>query len=221
MAGAAAATAIAVTLWLFGARVAPFFLRVIANIDALGPFAPLAFVGVYAVAVVSLIPASLLTIMGGAIFGLARGVALSLIGAVAGSTIAFLLGRHVFRRVLERQLERMPRVAAIDRAVSAQGRRLVFFLRLSPVVPFNVLNYALGLTTITITDFLVASVGMLPGAVLYSYAGKVTGEALAAAGEAQVPHDASYYVLLALGLGATLVATRVVTRAARRALRDV
>jgi uncharacterized membrane protein YdjX (TVP38/TMEM64 family) len=70
-----------------------------------------------------------------------------------GSTVAFLLGRYVARRVIERKLATMPRYAAIDRAVSAQGRRIVFLLRLSPIVPFNFLNYALGVTRISIKDF--------------------------------------------------------------------
>jgi uncharacterized membrane protein YdjX (TVP38/TMEM64 family) len=115
----------------------------------------------------------------------------------------------------------MPRFAAVERAVSTQGRRIVFFLRLSPLVPFNFLNYALGLTTISLTDFLVASVGMIPGTMVYAYGGKVTGEALALAGQAEVPKNASYYVLLLAGLAATVAATTVVTRTARRALRDV
>jgi len=83
------------------------------------------------------------------------------------------------------------------------------------------LNYALGLTTISLTDFVVASAGMIPGTIVYAYGGKVTGEALALAGQAQVPRNASYYMLLLAGLAATVAATTVVTRAARRALRDV
>ncbi len=83
------------------------------------------------------------------------------------------------------------------------------------------MNYALGLTTISLADFLVASVGMIPGTIVYTYAGKVTGEALALAGQAQVPKNASYYALLLGGLAATVAATAVATRTARRALRDV
>ena len=75
----------------------------------------------------------------------------------------------------------MPRFAAIERAVSARGRRIVFLLRLSPLIPFNFLNYALGLTTISLWDFTVAALGMIPSTILYAYAGKVTGEALALA----------------------------------------
>jgi uncharacterized membrane protein YdjX (TVP38/TMEM64 family) len=115
----------------------------------------------------------------------------------------------------------MPRFVAIERAVSARGRRIVFLLRLSPVVPFNFLNYALGLTTISVWDFVIASLGTVPGAFVYSYAGKVTGEALALAGKAEVPKNASYYAFLLGGLAATLAATTVVTRTARRALQDV
>src|SRR5258708_11841583 len=87
----------------------------------------------------------------------------------------------------------MPRFVAIERAVSARGRRIVFLLRLSPVVPFNFLNYALGLTTISVWDFVLASLGTVPGAFVYAYAGKVTGEALALAGQAPVPTKPAYY----------------------------
>ena len=97
----------------------------------------------------------------------------------------------------------------------------MFLLRLSPVAPFNVLNYALGLTTISLADFALASIGMVPGTVVYAYFGKVTGEALILAGQTQMPHDASYYAMLLAGLVATVAATAVVARTARRALRDV
>jgi uncharacterized membrane protein YdjX (TVP38/TMEM64 family) len=171
--------------------------------------------------VLALVPASPMTIAGGALFGVLRGALYSLTGAVLGATIAFLLGRHVARRAIARRLERLPRFAAVDRAVAAQGRRIVFLLRLSPVVPFNFLNYALGLTTISLGDFLVASVGMVPGALMYAYTGRVSGEALALAGKAQAPRDASYYAMLVAGLAATIAATLLVTRTAQRALRDV
>jgi len=210
----------AMALWWAGRELAPRLLTIIAGIRGMHA-APVAFILIYAVAVIALIPASLLTIAGGAVFGIARGSIYALIGATLGSTAAFLLGRHAFRRVVARRLASMPRVAAVERAVSAQGRRIVFLLRLSPVVPFNVLNYALGLTTISVWDFLIASTGTIPGAIVYAYAGHVTGEALALAGQAQVEKNASYYAFLLGGLVATLAATMVVTRTAHRALRDV
>lgn len=188
---------------------------------ATAPLPPLPFVLIYAAAVVALVPGSLLTLAGGAIFGLVEGVAYALGGALLGSTAAFLLGRHVARRIVARRLDAMPRFAAIDRAVCTQGRRLVFLLRLSPVVPFNFLNYALGLTTLSVWDFLLASSGMVPSTLVYAYAGKVTREALALAGQARLARDTSYYAVLLGGLAATVVATTLVTRTARRALRDV
>jgi uncharacterized membrane protein YdjX (TVP38/TMEM64 family) len=210
----AAIVAVGLLLWWAGRSLAPYLLSV-------GPAAPIAFILIYALAVVALIPASLLTIAGGAVFGLLPGVAYALIGATLGSTAAFLLGRHVARRLVAARLAAMPRFVAIERAVSARGRRIVLLLRLSPVVPFNFLNYALGLTTISVWDFVFASLGTVPGAFVYAYAGKVTGEALALAGKAEVPKDASYYAFLVGGLVATLAATTVVTRTARRALQDV
>jgi uncharacterized membrane protein YdjX (TVP38/TMEM64 family) len=196
-------------------------LGVIVDVRQWGLGAPVAFMLIYAVSVVALVPASVLTMAGGAVFGLVRGAAFSFGGALLGSTVAFLLGRYVVCRAIERKLATMPRFAAIDRAVSAQGRRIVFLLRLSPIVPFNFLNYALGVTRISIKDFVIASAGTLPGAVMYAYAGKVTGEALALAGQAELPKNASYYAILVAGLAATLAATTVITRTARRALRDV
>jgi uncharacterized membrane protein YdjX (TVP38/TMEM64 family) len=212
---------IALTFWWAGREIAPRLLAIVAGIQSLGAAAPIAFILIYAVAVVALIPASVLTIAAGAVFGLVNGALFALAGATLGSTAAFLLGRHAFRAMVARRLQRMPRFAAVERAVSAKGRRIVFLLRLSPLVPFNVLNYAMGLTTISLADFLMASAGMIPGTLVYTYAGKVTGEALAIAGKAQVPKDASYYAVLLGGLVATVAATFVVTRTARRALRDV
>ena len=204
-----------------GNNTVEYFLQAIANVGSYGPIAPIAFILIYAVAVVAFVPGAPMTIAGGALFGVLRGALYAVIGAAIGSTVAFLLGRYVARRAIERRLARMPRVAAIDRAVCARGRRIVMLLRLSPLVPFNFLNYALGLTTISASDFLLASFGMIPGAFMYAYVGKLAGEAVALAGAARVPRDASYYAMLAVGMAATVAATALVARTAQRALRDV
>lgn len=213
--------AIALLVMLSGRWAAPHMLGLLRDVRHWGVIAPIAFVVLYAASVVAFIPASLLTIAGGALFGLVRGTVYSLAGAVLGSTLAFLLGRHVARRLVERRLATMPRFGAIDRAVAARGWRIVFLLRLSPIVPFNFLNYALGVTKISGRNFVAASIGMIPGAVMYAYAGKVTGEALALAGQAELRRDTSYYAILVAGLAATLAATAVIAMTARRALRDV
>jgi uncharacterized membrane protein YdjX (TVP38/TMEM64 family) len=217
----AAAIAVAGIAWLASRSIAPRLFALITSIDNSGPAAPLAFIGIYAVAIVALVPSTVLTIAAGALFGIVQGVLYSLVGATIGSTCAFLLGRHAARAFVQRRMAAAPRLAAVERAAAAQGRRIVFLLRLSPIVPFNFLNYALGLTTISVWDFMVAGLGSIPGEIMYAYWGRVGGEALALAEQAEVPKSGSYYAFLAAGLVATLVATALVTRTARRALRDV
>jgi uncharacterized membrane protein YdjX (TVP38/TMEM64 family) len=217
----AALGAVALIVWWSGRSLTPYIITIAQDIDRFGRAAPIAFIAIYAVAIVALVPATILTLIAGAVFGVVRGVAYAFVGATIGTTAAFLLGRHAARPIVERWLHAAPRFVAVDRAVSAQGRRIVFLLRLSPIMPFNLLNYALGLTTISVWDFVIAGAGSLPSEFLAAYAGRVTGEALALAEQAEVPKNASYYAVLLGGLAATVAATLLVTRTARRALRDV
>ena len=189
-------------------------------VNGLGVWGPLVFILGYAVGAVAFVPGSLLTLAAGAIFGLAQGVIYVFVAAVLGSSAAFLVSRYVARQAVERRLASNPRFAAIDRAVGAQGRKIVFLLRLSPVFPFNLLNYGLGLTKVRFVDYVIASVGMLPGTLLYVYYGKLAGDVAALAGGAAPQKDAGYYTVLILGLVATIVVTTIVTRTARRALKE-
>lgn len=190
-------------------------------VQGLGAWGPLAFIAGYVVATVAFIPGSLLTLAAGAIFGVPRGVAYVLAGATLGSIAAFLVSRYVARRAIERRVAGNARFAAIDQAIGAQGRRIVLLLRLSPVVPFTLLNYALGLTQVRLADYATASVGMLPGTLLYVYYGKLAGDLAALAGGAAPPRGPEYYAVLGLGLAATIAVTTIVTRTARRALDGV
>jgi uncharacterized membrane protein YdjX (TVP38/TMEM64 family) len=184
-----------------------------------GAWGPVAFVAGYALATVAFVPGSLLTLAAGAIFGLVRGTLYVLAAATLGAALAFLVARYAARPWVEKRLAASPRFAAIDRAIGAQGRRIVFLLRLSPAVPFNLLNYALGLTRVSFPDALLASIGMLPGTLLYVYYGKLAGEVAALAGGAPAAAKGpGYYAVLALGLVATIAVTTIVTRIARRAL---
>jgi len=189
-------------------------------VDGLGVFGPLVFIAGYAVAVVAFVPASLLTLAAGAVFGIGAGTAWVFVAAVLGSALAFLVSRYVARSAVEQRVAGDARFAAIDRAIGAQGRRIVFLLRLSPVFPFNLLNYALGLTSVRFADYLVASLGMLPGTLLYVYTGKTIGDVASLAGGAAPERGASHYALLGVGLLATAVVTVLVTRIARRALEE-
>jgi len=190
-------------------------------VDSLGVWGPVVFVVGYAVAVVAFVPASLLTLAAGAIFGITKGVVVVFVAAVLGSAAAFLVSRYLAREAIEHRIAGNQRFAAIDRAVGAQGLKIVFLLRLSPVFPFTLLNYALGLTRVSFAVYLVASIGMLPATLLYVYYGKLAGDVAALAGGAAVAKGTGYYAVLAIGLLATLAVTAVVTRTARRALQDV
>jgi uncharacterized membrane protein YdjX (TVP38/TMEM64 family) len=209
-----------VGIWLAGSRLGGVVAAAARGIEDLGPWAPAAFVAGYVLATVALLPGSVLTLAGGALFGLARGTVYVFAGATLGACLAFLVSRHLARRVVERRLAGSPRFAAIDGAVAREGRKIVFLLRLSPLFPFNLLNYALGLTRVRFRDYLVACLGMLPGTLLYVYYGKVAGDVARVAAGVRVPHDAAYWALLTLGLLATIAATAVVTRSARRALQE-
>lgn len=209
-----------VLLLLLGREAGAALPGFAAWIEQLGALAPLVFIAGYALAVVALVPGSLLTVAAGAIFGLAEGTLYVLIAATLGAAVAFLLARYLARPLVERRLAGNPRFAAIDRAVGRQGRRIVFLLRLSPVFPFNVLNYALGLTGVRFSDYLLACIGMLPGTLLYVYYGRLAGEVAVLAAGAEVERGPGYYSLLVLGLVATIAVTALVTRVARRALRD-
>ena len=190
-------------------------------VKGLGVWGPIAFIAGYVVAAVLFIPGSLLTLAGGAIFGLTKGVMIVFLAAVLGSSAAFLVSRYVARSSVERRLAGNARFAAIDRAVGAQGRKIVFLLRLSPVFPFTLLNYGLGLTNVRFVDYVIASIGMLPGTLLYVYYGKVIGDVAALAGGTAMEKGPADYAILILGLAATIVVTTIVTRIARRALSDV
>jgi uncharacterized membrane protein YdjX (TVP38/TMEM64 family) len=136
--------------------------RFAAWVESLGAWGPVVFVLGYAVAVVAFVPGSLLTLAAGAIFGVLWGVVWVFIAAVLGSAAAFLIARYVARDAVARRLAANPRFAAVDRAVGREGRKIVFLLRLSPLFPFTLLNYALGLTTVRFADYLLAAVGMIP-----------------------------------------------------------
>jgi len=214
------ALAVVVALVLGGRQLAGELPRLTAWVESLGAWGPVVFVAVYVVACVAFVPASLLTLGAGALFGVVTGVIVVFVGATLGAFGAFLIARHVARDWVSQRVARDPRFTAIDRAIAADGRRVVFLLRLSPVIPFALLNYALGLTKVRVADFLIASAGMLPGTLLYVYTGSLAGTVLGATSGAAPARGAGFYVVLALGLAATAAVTILVTRLARRALAE-
>jgi uncharacterized membrane protein YdjX (TVP38/TMEM64 family) len=187
-------------------------------VKGLGPWGPIVFILGYIVAVVSVLPAVVLTVAAGVIFGLI-GTLYVWIGAMIGSIISFMISRHFARRAIEQRIQSDPRFAAIDRAVAAEGLKIVFLMRLSPAFPFVFLNYALGLTRVPLAQYALAGFGMIPASLMYVYLGYVAGDVAAVTGGAVV-HGTEYYVLRGVGFVATVIVTILVTRIARRAVRE-
>ncbi|MCC6847433.1 MAG: TVP38/TMEM64 family protein [Deltaproteobacteria bacterium] len=185
-----------------------------------GAWAPIFYVAGYVVLTIAFVPGALPTMAAGVVFGLGPGTVYAFVGEVLGGGGAFWLARSVARPLVEARLARSLLFATLDRAIRREGRRIVFLLRLSPAIPFNALNYALGLSTIRFADYLVASIGMIPGAFLYVYYGKLLGDVAALASGAEAPRDAVYWTATLLGLGVTMAVSLVLARTATRALRE-
>jgi len=183
-------------------------------VGKLGPWGPLIFIGIYIVATVLFIPASVLTLGAGAVFGVLWGSVYVSIASTLAATCAFLVGRYLARDLIARKVAGNERFAAIDKAVANDGWKIVGLTRLSPVFPFALLNYAFGLTQVKLRDFILASwIGMMPGTVMYVYLGSL---AQAATGERE--RSTGEWVLYGVGLLATVVVTVLVTRIAKKAL---
>ena len=186
-------------------------------VQSLGAWGPLVFVLSYGVAAVLLIPCFPLTLAAGALWGFTLGLIYVLAGATFGAVLAFYSARYLVRHRVERYVARYPRLEAIDRAVESEGMRLVCLLRLSPVVPFTLLNYVLGVSRLRFRDYLGGMTGIIPVAAMYVYAGKVAGD-LASLATGAAPRGTMYYTMMAIGLGATLLASLLIVRAANRAV---
>jgi uncharacterized membrane protein YdjX (TVP38/TMEM64 family) len=186
-------------------------------ISSLGPWGPVLFVVLYIVASICFIPASILTLSAGALFGVVRGTAYVMLGATLGATAAFLVSRYLAREWVARKIEGNTRFRAIDEAVAREGGKIVFLTRLSPVFPYVLLNYVFGITRVSVRSYFVASaIGMLPASILYVYVGSIAGS-LAGTRRART---AGEWAFLLVGLLATATVTVFITRLARKALRE-
>lgn len=192
------------------------------RISDLGAWAPLIFGVVYAIAATLLIPASALTLAGGAVFGLAVGTLTVWLSATTAAAMSFLIARYVARVKVEEIASRNPKFSAIDSAIGEGGWKIVALLRLSPAVPFNLQNYLYGLTAIRFWPCVGASaVFMLPGTFMYVYLGHLGGQGLAAAsGGGAGGRSTGQWALLVVGLLATIAVTVYVTRLANNAIKN-
>src|SRR5437867_4747742 len=179
------------------------------------------FIAVYVVATVLLAPGSVLTIGAGFAFGLWKGFLAVSAGATLGASLAFLVARFIAREKIEAITRRNETFRKIDNAIGKQGAKLIFLLRLSPIIPFNLSNYFYGLTAVKFWPYVLASwIGMMPGTCLYVYIGTAgKAAASAAAGGEAMKHGWQYWTFMSVGLVATIIVTIWVTKIARNALR--
>ncbi len=181
----------------------------------------LGFGVIYILACVLMLPGSILTLGAGFVYGPVYGTLLVSPASVIGATLAFILARTVARESIAAKVADNQKFAAIDAAVGQQGFKIVALIRLSPIFPFNLLNYGLGLTRVSPSAFVGASfLGMLPGTFMYVYLGSmVTSVADLASG---APSDGGWAQTAMLwgGLAATVVVTIFITRVAQKALKQ-
>lgn len=185
---------------------------------SLGPLGAVAFVVAYVLACVLFLPGSPLTLGAGALFGVPFGFALVSLASTLGATASFLIGRFVARDWIGTKAVGNAKFGAIDAAIGREGWKIVALLRLSPLFPFSLLNYALGLTRVKFCDYVLASwLGMMPGTLLYVWLGALAGGAARQAGGHHQRTPAEW-TLFGIGLLATVAVTFYVTRVAKQAL---
>jgi uncharacterized membrane protein YdjX (TVP38/TMEM64 family) len=188
----------------------------------LGAIGVVAFIGIYMVATVFFIPGSLLTLGAGALYGVASGSIYVFIGATVGATLAFLVGRYLARGWVANQIEGNDRFRAIDEAIAREGLKIVILTRLSPIFPFNLLNYGLGITRVSLKDYILGFIGMIPGTVMYVYIGSLAGSLALIGTETTASPEAQriQWIVRIVGFIATVAVTVYVTRIARKALNE-
>lgn len=188
-------------------------------VQSLGWVGAIAFIGLYSLSAVLFIPGTILTLGAGVVFGVVWGSVYVWIGATIGATFAFLIGRYFARGWVSRKVAADSKFKAIDAAVAKAGFKIVLLTRLSPIFPFVLLNYAFGVTQVSLRDFCLGSVGMIPGTVLYVYIGSLAG--IATIGAPNQTAQTAQWVIRILGFFATVAATVYITRVARSALDEI
>jgi uncharacterized membrane protein YdjX (TVP38/TMEM64 family) len=191
------------------------------QIQNLGLTGAIAFILLYIVATVAFLPGTILTLGAGVVFGVVLGSVYVFIGATLGATAAFLIGRYLARGWIAKKIERDRKFSAIDKAVEREGFKIVLLTRLSPIFPFILLNYAYGLTGVSLKDYFFGSVGMIPGTVMYVYLGSLAGNLATLGTEVRSTNPAIEWTIRIIGLIATIAVTVYMTRIARNALNTV
>jgi pyruvate/2-oxoglutarate dehydrogenase complex dihydrolipoamide dehydrogenase (E3) component/uncharacterized membrane protein YdjX (TVP38/TMEM64 family) len=199
--------------------VRQWFMDFDSYVKSLGAVGPFVVVLVYVICTVLFIPGSFITVGAGTLFGLKTGFAVVVLGANLGALCSFLLARTFLREKVARWADGNPKFRSLDQAIGQQGFKMVLLTRLSPVFPFVLLNYFLGLTAVRTPAYVLANLlGMLPATFLFVYIGAAARDAIAG----QMDAAAGFYqqILKYIGLLATVAVVVIVTRIARKALRE-
>jgi len=188
------------------------------TIKSLGIWGPVLLTVVYIFATILMVPGTILTLGAGFTFGLVVGTIAVSVGSIVGALAAFVVGRTMARDFVTQKAALYPKFAAVDQAVGQAGFKIVMLTRLSPLFPFNVLNYLFSITKVSTRDYFMASwIGMLPGTILYVYFGTAI-KSLADLASGNFEGGMGQKVLLGVGLVATVAVTVYVTRVARGAI---
>jgi uncharacterized membrane protein YdjX (TVP38/TMEM64 family) len=208
--------ALAVIAFVMAVRLLPvgdWIAQFQAWVRAAGPLGYVAYVLAYVVCCVFLVPALALTLGAGAIFGFAAGTVVVIVGATLGATAAFVLARTVLRARVERMTAGNEKFRALDRAITAEGTKILWLVRLSGFPPFTWVNYAFGLTGVRLAPYVVITFfGIIPGTLAFTYAG--------AAGAAALTGSGNRIALIVTAVGAVVVAVfvgRIALKAIRKA----
>ncbi|NNE68997.1 MAG: TVP38/TMEM64 family protein [Rhodothermales bacterium] len=192
------------------------------RVESAGVWGMLVFGLLYVAATVAMLPGTILGLVAGYLYGPLVGVLIVSPSSVIGATLAFLLSGNVLRGRAQKALAKVPRFNAISQAVAQDGFLVTFLLRLSPLVPFNVLNYALGLAHVRVRSYVLASfIGMLPGTAAIVYLGSLIGNAEQLLSGARPESGQVGLVLSVAGLVATVFVVVVISRIARRRLEAI
>lgn len=197
-------------------------LDILKWIESLGYIGGITFVSIYILSTIAFVPATILTLGAGLVFGLGWGVFYVFVGATLGAIAAFLIGRYLVRDWISEKIAGNAKFVAIDRAVANSGFKIVLLTRLSPLFPFNLLNYAFGITSVRFKDYAIASIGMLPATVMYVYIGSLAGDVARIGIENQSTEiDTIKWIIRVVGFIATTVVTIYATYLARKAIADL
>lgn len=188
-------------------------------IESLGSIGAIVFIGIYIIATIVFLPAFILTLGAGVLFGVWLGSIYVFIGATLGSIAAFLGGRYLARDWVAKKIAGNDQFSSIDRAVGKEGLKIVLLTRLSPAFPFNLLNYAFGVTGVSAKDYIIGSIGMIPGTIMFVYIGSLAGSLALIGTDAQPSVNPTLqWTIRIVGLVATIAVTVYVTRLAKQAL---